>query len=121
MLLIKTKVDKSPIHGLGLFADQDIPKGTQIWKFTPGFDQKFTQGQIDAFPDLVQEYLYTYSWLSKKSNLRILAVDDAKYFNHSDNPNCLSEYKDSEEEVVTIAIKDIQAGEELTDNYDSFE
>jgi SET domain-containing protein len=121
MLLVKTKAKESPIHGLGLFADQFIPKGTDIWRFTPGFDQKFTREEILAFPEALQIYLYKYSWRSKKSKLYCFSSDDGKYFNHSENPNCLSEYRDNEEEVVTIAQRDIQQGEELTDNYSSFE
>jgi SET domain-containing protein len=53
MVLVKTKVKESPIHGLGLFADQFIPKGTEIWRFTPGFDQKFTREQILASPEIL--------------------------------------------------------------------
>lgn len=33
----------------------------------------------------------------------------------------MSEYRDNEEEVVTLAIKDIEVGEEILDNYSSFE
>src|SRR4051812_39441930 len=120
MLTVKTKVKDSKIHGLGLFADQFIPKGTTIWKFTPGFDQKFTKEQIVSFPDLLQVYIYKYSWKSSKSKLYCFSSDNGKYFNHSDDPNALSEYKDNEEEVVTTSIKDIEIGEEITDNYSSF-
>lgn len=121
MLHIKTKIQPSGIHGIGLFADQFIPKGTMIWKFTPGFDMKLTREQILDFPELLQIYIYKYSWKSKKSKLYCFSSDNGKYFNHSDNPNCLSEYKDGEDEVITTSIKDIQIGEEITDNYSSFE
>jgi hypothetical protein len=121
MLLVKTKTKESSIHGLGLFAAQFIPKGTEVWKFTPKFDQRFTREQILAFPEALQIYIYKYSWRSKKSKLYCFSADDGKYFNHSDDPNCLSEYRDNEEEVVTIAFKDIPIGEEMTDNYSSFE
>lgn len=121
MMLVKTKAKQSPIHGLGLFADEPIPQGTVIWRFTPGFDQRFTREQILAFPDLLQIYLYTYSWRSKKSKLYCFASDNGKYFNHSEEPNCFSEYRADEEEVVVITRRDIEAGEELTDNYNSFE
>ena len=120
MLLVKTTVKPSKIHGLGLFALQFIPKGCEIWKFTSGFDQKFSREQILKFPKLLQIYLCKYAWRSQKSKLYILAVDDAKYFNHSEEPNCLSEYRTNEEEVVTVGIRDIQIGEEITDNYSSF-
>jgi len=33
MFLVKTYLDKSKIRGIGLFADEFIPKGTLIWKF----------------------------------------------------------------------------------------
>lgn len=121
MMLVKTKVKESKIHGLGLFADQFIPKGTEIWRFTPGFDQRFTREQILAFPEVLQIYIYKYSWRSKKSKLYCFSSDDGKFFNHSDEPNVLSEYRDNEEEVVTVAVKDIQVGEEILDNYNSFE
>jgi SET domain-containing protein len=121
MLLVKTKIKQSDIHGTGLFADQFIPKGTIIWKFTQGFDQKFTREQILNFPDLLQIYIYKYSWRGKKSGLYCFSSDNGKYFNHSNNPNCLSEYRDGEDEVTTTAIRDIKIDEEITDNYSSFE
>jgi SET domain-containing protein len=45
------------------------------------------------------------------------ASDDARYFNHSDDPNSLSAYYEGEDECVTKAIRDIKPGEEITDNY----
>ena len=60
MLLVRTKVKESRIHGIGLFADQAIKKGTEVWRYTPGFDQKFTREQILAFPDALQIFIYTY-------------------------------------------------------------
>jgi SET domain-containing protein len=120
MMLVKTTVKESRIHGLGLFADQFIPKGTEIWKFTPGFDQKFTREQIESFPDLLQIYIYKYSWRGKKSKLYCFSSDNGKYFNHSKAPNVLSEEREAEEEVVTVALRDILEGEEILDDYSSF-
>ena len=74
MLFVKTKVLPSNIHGLGLFADQFVPKGTIIWKFTPGFDLKFTKEQIERFPKEVREYMGTYCWLSKKKRQVLLCI-----------------------------------------------
>lgn len=121
MLYVKTKIEPSKIHGTGVFADQFIPKGTVVWKFTPGFDQKFTKEQILNFPELLQRYMYKYSWKGEKSKLYCLSADNGKYFNHSSTPNVISNYVDSEEEVITTAVRDIEIGEELTDNYSSFE
>lgn len=120
MLLVKTKIGPSNIHGTGLFADQFIPKGTMIWEFTPGFDQHFTRQQIEKFPDLIQIYLYKYSSLSRKSGFYMLCADHGNFVNHSETPNTLTEDQGGVEPVV-IAIQDIQSGEEITDNYSSFE
>ena len=78
---------------------------------------------MSKFLHFPRRFRYTskYSWRSKKSKLYCFSADDGKYFIHSDDPNCLSEYRDNEEEVVTIAFKDIPIGEEMTDNYSSFE
>src|SRR3989338_2233288 len=115
MLLVKTKIGQSKIHGIGLFADQFILKGTILWKFTPGFDQKFTREQILNFPELLQIYICKYAWKSKINGLYYFSSDNGKYFNHSDDPNTLTEDNDNEEERegITIAIKDIHVGEEL--------
>ncbi|OGH83858.1 MAG: hypothetical protein A2301_00300 [Candidatus Magasanikbacteria bacterium RIFOXYB2_FULL_40_13] len=121
MLYVKTKIGPSEIEGIGLFADEFIPKDTIIWKFTPGFDLKFTADEIKKLPEKVQAYIGKYAWLSKKSGKYCFSSDNGKYFNHSNTPNSLSAYYDDEEEVVTKAIRDINPGDEITDNYASFE
>lgn len=121
MLLVRTRVKESEVHGLGLFADEFIPEGTEIWRFTPGFDLKFTRDDILAFPEALQIYLCKYAWHSKKTGLYCLSSDNGKHFNHSNDPNARSEYRDAEEEVVTVAVKEINSGEEIFDDYSSFE
>lgn len=121
MMLVKTKVLPSKLHGLGLFADQFIPKGTVIWKFTPGFDLRFTEEQIKKFPKILRDYLENYYWLNEKTGKYVFSSDNGKYFNHSKNPNSLSAYYEGEEEVITKALRDIKKGEEITDDYTTFE
>lgn len=121
MLYVKTKVKESKIEGVWLFADEFIPKWTIIWKFTPWFDLKYTKNEIEELPKKAQEYLERYMWLSKKSWEYCFSIDNGKYFNHSKNPNSLSAYYEDEEEVITKAIRDIQIGEEITDDYSTFE
>ncbi|MFA6514946.1 MAG: SET domain-containing protein [Candidatus Paceibacterota bacterium] len=121
MMTVKTKIDKSSIHGIGLFADEFIPKGTKIWEFTPGFDLKFTPEQIKELPKAVQEYLGIYAWLSKKSGMYCFSSDNGKYFNHSKNNNVQSYYLEGHHEVITYALRDIKKGKELLDDYNSFE
>lgn len=39
MLKVKTYLDKSDIHGIGVFADEDIEENQIIWKFDERFDK----------------------------------------------------------------------------------
>ncbi len=120
MLLVKTRLSLSQINGIGLFADQFIPKDTVIWKFTPGVDEKLTDVQIG---ELEKEYpledLKKYMYRSKSSGLHILCGDDGRFINHSFQANTVDTSED--DEGFTIAAHDIQAGEEITSNYDGFD
>ena len=42
MLLVKTYLDRSPIHGLGVFAAEFIRKGTRVWRFVESFDRVYS-------------------------------------------------------------------------------
>ncbi len=121
MMLVKTKVGKSPIHGLGVFADEFIPRGTLIFRFVEPLDKRFNKEEVLSFPKEIQIYLSKYSWVSTKSGLVCVPFDNNKYINHSTAPNVISEYKDGEPEVVSYAICDINPGEELTEDYAKFE
>ena len=120
MLLVKTRLGQSPISGIGLFADQFIPKDTIIWKFTEGVDVKITDEKL---AELEKEYpledLRKYLYRSKSSNLHILCGDDGRFINHSGQPNTLDTSEDNE--GLTIAARDIQAGEEITSDYNGFD
>ena len=39
VLLVRAKVLPSRIHGRGLFAGEDIPKGAVVWRFDPRVDK----------------------------------------------------------------------------------
>ena len=117
MLKIKTTLKTSPINGIGLFADEDIAEGTIVWEFD-AIDSKYTQGQYDTFTEIEKEFLNKYSY--KFEGEYILCVDNARFFNHSDSPNCGSFDYSSGTLGNTQAIRNIKAGEELTDDYNYF-
>ena len=121
MLLVRTTVLPSKIQGLGLFAAESIPRGTLIWRFLDGFDKKFSRAEILDFPEAIRRFLCVYSWKSKKSGLYCLSSDNDRYCNHDDQPNLFCEQRDEEDETIAIALRDIQQGEELTNDYASFE
>lgn len=121
MLLIKTTIGLSTISGIGLFATQDIPKGTQIWKFQPGFDQKIGKNEVDKLSDAAKEQFLKYAYLNPKTGYYILCFDDARFFNHDDAPNCIEIASEEDEEGINIAERDIKKGEELTCDYREFD
>ena len=113
MLLVKTKIGSSKIHGIGLFADQFIKKNTPIWRFTPNLDLKINEKELMNLPKLAQEYILHYCYHSIVDNTFVLPFDDARFFNHSKNPNTTSIDIPEDLEGLEIALHDIELGEEL--------
>ena len=108
---VKTYIAPSKIEGVGLFAGQDIKKGTLIWKFS-GLDQQFTYKQIQQLKltELEKQYFKRYEF--GKDGVYIFCSDDARFCNHADNPNTDGYPKQ-------YALVDIKKGEEITCNYHS--
>jgi len=115
MLYVKTKLKKSKISGIGLFADEPIPKGTLVWKFDPNIDLLLSKEEIEKLSKPAQEQIYKYGFLDAASNKFMLCGDDARFFNHSPQNNC-----DDSQADITVAIRNIIPGEELTVNYKDF-
>ncbi len=120
MLLVKTSLEISSIHGIGLFADELIREGTILWKFHPNIDIRLTAEQISQLCKPSREQTRKYTYRERHTGLYVLCGDDARFFNHSVEPNCIDVFN-NEEEDLTIARRDIQAGEELTCDYSLFD
>jgi uncharacterized protein len=116
MMRIRTRVRQSRIHGLGLFAVESVPQGTPIWRFEPGFDHDFSPAQFTALPPLAREHTRWFCFVSRENRRVILSGDHACFINHSPTPNTGAP-PDAKPPVVTVALRDIAAGEELTCNY----
>lgn len=121
MLLIKTHLAPSNIEGVGLFARQNIKKGTVTWKYTPEFDSSFETKRIKEMPKLLQDFILNYSSLSMVTDKYILGNDNVRFTNHSSKPNLESVNVKGEIEKVARAKRDIKKGEELTIDYRTFD
>lgn len=119
MLCVKTKIGKSSIHGIGLFADQFIEKGTVVQKLKTGFDLTFDQKDLESLSSYAREQVFWYGYKSFESKNYVLPGDDDRFLNHSDSPNL--EVFGSDVDGGEIAIHDIRRGEELTVNYKTFD
>ncbi len=118
MLTVNTKLGTSKISGVGLFATEFIPKGTIIWKFDPFLDKRITNEEFDVQPLIVKKFLSTYCFAF--NDALYLCVDNARFFNHSKTPNCFSDEMSETHLGYTKALRDIEVGEELTDDYAGF-
>jgi len=121
MLAVKTRIGKSKIHGIGLFACNPIRKGTAVWNFTPGLDLAVSQQMIARMNVELREFFHHYGYLSAKSGRYVLHADNARFINHSTNANLQSVPSMGEEEEIDVAARDIPAGEELTADYWQFD
>lgn len=113
MLLVQTKVSPSSINGRGIFADQVIPKGTPVWRFTHGLDIKLNEEEMMRLPELARKSIEHYCYHSVVDGTYVLPFDDARFFNHSPDPNVTSVDLPDDPEGMEIALRDIQPGEEL--------
>jgi len=121
MLMVKTRLGLSDIAGIGLFADQDIPKGTVTWRFMRDFDQLLTKKKIDSLPEPARSKLLDHVYLNEADGFFVLCADNARFMNHADEPNTAGVHEPGAIEGYDIAIRDIRAGEEMTCDYRTFD
>lgn len=76
-LKVLTYVGASHIQGFGLFAAQRIEAGQTIWEFDPAIDS------VTSIPEDEK-----FSW--KTSNGYVNCGDNARYTNHSYQPNTVT-------------------------------
>ena len=115
MLVVRTNLGPSSIHGIGAFAGEPIRKGQVVWQFDPRIDLRFPLSDLSNFPPAVQEHFVTRCYVEMFQGQKVMVIcsDNAQYVNHSTDPNLV----DSEDGHVEIAARDIAVGEELTCNY----
>ena len=121
MLLIKTIIKPSSIHGIGLFADQNISKGTKIWKFSPSLDLEINPSDFEKLSQYEKDIILFSGFNSKKTGNYHLSFDNVRYINHSTSGNISTDPTINDIEYPLIANRDIKKGEELTQNYFEFD
>lgn len=122
MLTINASAKPSPIHGIGLFTSRRLSKGTVIWKFDPEFDRIFSPDEVEKMDEQKKEFIQHFAYLSKEISQYVLPVDDTRFINHSKQGNCTDVASDnSVAGAITIANRDINAGEEITMDYRLFD
>ncbi len=99
--------------GYGVFATEFIPKGT-ITYVKDALEPEVSPEEFSQHTPEMQEVIEKYSYIDERG-LRIISWDFGKYVNHCCHCNTMSTGYGFE-----IAIRDINPGEEITDEYGMF-
>ena len=118
MITIKTKLGISKIQGIGLFANEDIKKGSTVGinKDNFGIIRYMEKEWKNLEKNLSKEsflQIKKYAYKNKDDGLYWLNLDDTRFINHSKNPNIKTVDND-------VALKDMKAGEEILIDYNTF-
>ena len=114
MYLVKTYLDYSAIHGVGVFAGEDIAEGTIVWQLFEELDRALDPAAVDSYPVAAQRFVRTYGYMNE-GRWRMCG-DHGIFCNHDDNANTASR-----EDGTDIAVRAIRRGEEITSNYRQFD
>ncbi len=111
-------IKPSALHGIGVFAVRDIPKGCRaMFSKNIGNWIKVPKTDVDKLPkhavDLVENYCLYDEEHYFIADYGFKVMDLVNFLNHSDTPNIIS-IEDGEE---FEALCDIKTGEELLINY----
>lgn len=110
-------VKRSALHGQGVFAARDIPAGTVIFEYVGA---RITPEQADEKPSEDPDNPFHTFFFSLSSGEIIDGGEggnDARWINHSCDPNCEAQEDDDGERVYVVALADIARGTELVYDY----
>lgn len=118
MIYITYKILPSKTHGIGLFTDQDIKRGSVIYTPSPLLDVDISPEDFERLHENEKREIKYYGYFNKKTQKWHVAFDAIRVLNHSsgDDANVIQD-----QEMIMTAKRDIAAGEELLQNYLDFD
>ena len=108
-------VRDSPVHGRGVFATRRIEKGERIIEY---LGDRVSHDEADRRYETKEENdSHTFLFIVDSKTVIDAGVDgnDARFFNHSCDPNCESVVE--KRRVFIEALRAIEPGEEMTYDY----
>lgn len=99
-----------PEIGYGVFATKNIPIGTIVY-VRDALEPTITPSRYKVLPQMLKDIVQKYSYKDNSGDY-VLSWDFGRFVNHSCEANTLTSGYGFE-----IAIRDIKAGEEITDDY----
>ena len=112
MIHPNVSVGPSTIHGLGLFAREPIPAGAVVWSIGPA-DRAYTPDELEALDPAQRDALLRWLFWCAARQCYVLCGDMALFTNHGTEPNL----RCNGDGTLLLAARDIDAGEELTEDY----
>jgi uncharacterized protein len=121
------EVRPSPLHGSGLFAKRDIPANTIWWRARrhhvmllkkPQYETLLTSNINPVMGNLLT-IASIYGYYSAKLDSIVICLDDARYVNHSSDPNSGAPL--SGDPLSSRALRRIYEGEEITEDYSCYD
>lgn len=134
MMTIQTYLDKDEYGGRGVFAGESVKKGDVVWRYNETATRVISIDEYRALIAIDDEMAKTlkkhsYPWRLNYNGVFLPVLmhdlDNANFTNHSDTPN-MGNITDPahphyhERSDVSIALRDIAKGEQLTYDYFSF-
>jgi SET domain-containing protein len=123
-----TEVRPSPIGGVGLFATRRIPKGTVWWAAGTDNVLNVSRRQYDQLvaselaaseeSRKLLEIIQMFGYINDDTNEVVVALDNSRFVNHSDSPNSICDPEDPNNRAM--ADRDIEPGEEITEDYRTY-
>ncbi|MFA6522612.1 MAG: SET domain-containing protein [Patescibacteria group bacterium] len=119
MIHIKYKLDKSDKHGVGLFTDENLQTGQLVYTASPLLDLNITQKEFDSLTKAEQQEILWWGFFDKSLQKWHVDFDVSKFINHSKNATLTQ--KNAHTDAYLVTTREVQKGEELTQNYLEFE
>ncbi len=119
MIHIKYKLNKSNLHGIGLFTDEDLEKGQIVYSSSPSLDLNLTENQFNSLKEEEKKEIKHWGFYNVKRKIWHVDFDVSKFINHSNQGNLTLDKNQAD--TTLVAIRNIAKDEELTQNYLEFE
>jgi hypothetical protein len=107
-------------YGKGIYVSEDVKENTCIWTYKLN-DNVFEYSEeqsilhLNNLQNLKEQQRFLELTFGKGDNL-CLIIDDGKYVNHSEDPNCKTDLNNGN----CYALRDIKKDEEILEDYNNF-
>jgi SET domain-containing protein len=117
------RLQPSKIHGIGVFAVRDIPKGRNPFRMIPKYGNigytRITEDELNALPpklsELIRELFIPTDGKMHVPNHGMNMINLNCYLNHSATPNMRTRNG-----YDFVALRKVSVGEELTVDYQTY-